>query len=226
MTAVRIIMQSSVVLLDFDGVIVDTENWQIKAWKAAAREMKISLKDPFPIAGLLDEEIALSLMQSKSEANRLLQVKRDTFVRLFGGQHPPLVQGIVLFIQMYAENGIIGVTSNSSKSRLLTICDHYGLTQYFNVIEGARGISAPKPSPEIYNIVLNKLKKSPAQAVAIEDSIPGLLAAKSAGVKAIGLPTSCSESELKAEADAVFESFETLVQQWEILRTKKWITTA
>ncbi|MBU1056430.1 MAG: HAD family phosphatase [Proteobacteria bacterium] len=221
MKAINLIVQSSVVLLDFDGVIVDSENWQIKAWNTAIEEMKISIEGPISIAGILDEEIALSIAKSKSVANRLLQTKNKIFVRLFDGQNPPLVPGVLQFIKLYSKIGIIGVTSNSNKSRLMTICEYYGLNKYLSIVEGARGKTAPKPSPEIYNLVLNKLKKSAAQAVAIEDSIPGLIAAKSANVKAIGLPTSCLISDLIPKADAVFESFDTLMHQWKELKTVK-----
>ncbi len=47
----------------------------------------------------------------------------------------------------------------------------------------------PKPKPDIYLFAAAKLNTNPQHCIAIEDSIPGVAAAKAAGMLCIGINT-------------------------------------
>jgi len=53
---------------------------------------------------------------------------------------------------------------------------------WFEVIGAGDMVKAKKPAPDIYRYVLDALKLSPAECVALEDSRNGLLAAQGAGL--------------------------------------------
>jgi beta-phosphoglucomutase-like phosphatase (HAD superfamily) len=63
-----------------------------------------------------------------------------------------------------------------------------------------------KPRPDIYLHAAKKLGCAPAECIAIEDSAPGILAAKRAGMKCIGINTNRDITALK-EADYIIESY-------------------
>ena len=204
----ELIERARLIILDFDGVIVDSESLQIKAWRNAIKMLQIDPKTLPTIVGRLDEEIANSLVSNNKEAGRLLDTKKRALERILGGRKPPLVAGVQQFLAKYKEQGhLFAVTSNSRYGRVKEICDHYRLTSYFEKIVAARDTYDPKPSPEVYRAVLRALLVPAADSVAVEDSPSGVISAKQAGIKVIGLRSTCSDVELLDLADCVVERF-------------------
>lgn len=214
MTASQMILHSAAVLLDFDGVVVDSEQQQSIVWEAVLRKHNIHTSEPIVVIGRMDEEIALSLVKSEKEASRLVVSKKEEFRKLFGDAPPPLVEGVREFVLNYQRIGLLGITSNSSFERVTAICNHYKLTEFFSVIVAARGSYEPKPSPQVYRVALESLKLSPQLATAIEDSPSGIFAAKHAGIRVVGIPTSLPRADLLEIADAVTDSFWQVMEEW------------
>lgn len=87
----------------------------------------------------------------------------------------------------------------------------FDIESLFEVVVDAALVKAPKPSPEVFEIALNKLSLAPAACWIIEDSINGLVAAKQAGCFAVGITTSFSSQILRSTgADLIVQSFEQL----------------
>lgn len=208
----QLIEKAQLIVLDFDGVVVDSEGLQLQAWHAALKGLGIQPKEPLIVAGRLDEEIAMSLVGKKEVAAKLVESKKKEVDRILGGEKPPLVSGVREFVEKYSKKRyLLAITSNSSQARVTEICDYYGLTKYFKVIVAASGRCAPKPSSEIYNIALQNIGIPSEKTVAIEDSLSGIVSAKRAGIAVIGLLTSLKEDQLKEEADCVVQAFHELM---------------
>ena len=73
----------------------------------------------------------------------------------------------------------------------------------FDVTLGVEDVAAAKPAPDLYLRACELLGVDPARSVAIEDSPPGVAAARAAGMFVIGVP---SVPETVLEADRSFES--------------------
>jgi len=71
---------------------------------------------------------------------------------------------------------------------------------WFAVIGTAQEVAAKKPDPAVYLWVLARLQMRPGEALALEDSRNGLLAASGAGLPCIVTPTHYSAEENFAEA--------------------------
>ena len=67
----------------------------------------------------------------------------------------------------------------------------------------------PKPAPDLYLLSCERLSVDPAQAVALEDSLFGVRAAKAAGMTCIGVPS--HPDEPLAPADHVIGSLTELL---------------
>jgi len=215
MTASEMILRSSAVLLDFDGIVVNSEQRESIVWEFVLRKHGIRFPEPSGVAGRMDEVIARSLAVSEEEAARLLKSKKEEFDRLYGDSHPPLVEGVKEFILAYHRIRVLGITSNSSRERIIKICSYYGLTHFFSVIVAARGSYEPKPSPQVYSKALEVLKVPSERVVAIEDSPPGFAAARFAGIQVVGLPTSLPKADIAGMADAVADSFWQIMEDWD-----------
>jgi beta-phosphoglucomutase-like phosphatase (HAD superfamily) len=78
------------------------------------------------------------------------------------------------------------------------------ISDYFDVIVCAKDCNFPKPEPASYMLALKKLGLMPSESIVIEDSIKGVKAGKSAGIKVYALTTYISAENLR-EADRVFK---------------------
>jgi len=98
----------------------------------------------------------------------------------------------------------VAVVSNSPRMRIQPLLDKHGLdtripkSRVFSAFEDAAKL---KEDPEIYNIAAQRLSVAPAEAAAVEDSVTGMRAAKSAGIGLrIGF-TGLTEAENRAEME-------------------------
>ena len=97
----------------------------------------------------------------------------------------------------------VAVASNAPRRHLLTGLRRVGVEDGFDVKLGIEDVAAAKPAPDLYLRACEQLGVDPARSVAIEDSPPGVAAARSAGMFVIGVP---SVPETVLEADRSFES--------------------
>ena len=74
---------------------------------------------------------------------------------------------------------------------------HFALREYFSLWTSAEGLAHGKPHPAVYLQTAALLGVKPHQCLAIEDSLVGLLAAKSARMAAIVIPHAQYFSDLR-----------------------------
>jgi HAD superfamily hydrolase (TIGR01509 family) len=97
----------------------------------------------------------------------------------------------------------VAVASNSPRSHLLAGLERTGLADGFDVVLGVEEVGDPKPAPDLYLRACELLGVAPICSVALEDSPPGVAAARAAGLFVLGVP---SVAGVELEADAVFDS--------------------
>ena len=96
--------------------------------------------------------------------------------------------------------------------------EHLIIRKYFNSIVDASQVSKGKPDPEIFIKVAQSINADPATCVAFEDSLSGIAAAKSAGMKVIALTTMQQRAFIE-QADLIIDDYtqinlELLRQLW------------
>ena len=73
----------------------------------------------------------------------------------------------------------------------------------------AEDVRHGKPDPEVYLLAAGRLGVAPEQCLVFEDAVVGVRAARSAGMRAIGVSTAHTETELRAAgAERAVEDFE------------------
>ncbi len=83
----------------------------------------------------------------------------------------------------------LAVASNSPRRHLLAGLHRTGLHDAFDVVLGMDDVASPKPAPDLYLAACAGLVAQPQDAVALEDSPPGVAAARAAGLRVIGIPS-------------------------------------
>jgi HAD superfamily hydrolase (TIGR01509 family) len=101
----------------------------------------------------------------------------------------PIRPGVQSYLDSARQVGLsIGLASSSPCSWVTGHLDRLGLFHYFDVILAADDVKRAKPDPGLYVNVLNQLGLQPEEAIAIEDSPNGILAARQAGLFCLAVP--------------------------------------
>jgi HAD superfamily hydrolase (TIGR01509 family) len=180
------------VVFDLDGVLVDTE----PGWRRAETELLRRHGD-----GYTDADAAASLGSSMDDvvaryATRLGLVGtdvarlRDELMELARAEYAAvtLLPGARELVRALHGRIPLGVASNTPRELVFQAIDATGLRDYLDVVVTAEDVARPKPAPDMYLAACTGLGVGPSEAVAIEDSSPGLLAAHRAGMTVVAIP--------------------------------------
>ena len=86
----------------------------------------------------------------------------------------------------------------------------YGLASSFDVALCREDTPREKPAPELFLAVASALAVSPSACLVIEDSVPGIAAARAAGMPVLGFVAYCPPNSMRPGASAYLTSFEGL----------------
>jgi HAD superfamily hydrolase (TIGR01509 family) len=82
----------------------------------------------------------------------------------------------------------LAVASNTPKELVVRALEAAGLKGDFDVVITADDVESPKPAPDIYLAVCRWMGVEPSATVALEDSAPGIEAARQAGITVVAVP--------------------------------------
>jgi len=182
------------ILFDFDGLILDTEYPIYEAWRedylAHGHELPLEIYsacvgsdfnrfDPKShLESLVGSAIDWSDRDPWRERNALERVR----------QLAPL-PGVVELIDAASAAGIAcAVASSSPRSWVEGHLDRLGLLHRFGTIRCLEDVRAPKPEPDLFLAALSGVGVPAANAIVLEDSKNGLIAALSAGIGCVAVP--------------------------------------
>ena len=203
------------VIFDFDGLILDTEEPIYRSWLEVyeahgedlpfERWVKIvgSTTEVFHPQHHLEERLGRPLSQEVIER----RIGRRTELILA----QQLLPGIVQHIDAARSMGLkLGVASSSTRDWVSGHLDRLGILGRFDCVRCRDDVTSAKPAPDLYIAVLECLGVSPSEAVAIEDSPNGVIAAKQAGIRCVAIPNNITASLDLSYADLVLRSLSEL----------------
>jgi sugar-phosphatase len=118
-----------------------------------------------------------------------------------------LVPGAAEFVENAALDGFqLAIVSGALRSEIELVLGLAGLRPHFAGIVAAEDVAACKPDPMGYNRGREMLDLVARRCVVIEDSLPGLSAARAAGLRCAMLATSHPEKAC-TDADLVWRDF-------------------
>jgi HAD superfamily hydrolase (TIGR01509 family) len=100
----------------------------------------------------------------------------------------------------------VGLASSSTSDWVKGHLARLGILQSFDCLRCRDQVANAKPAPDLYLAVLECLGVSASEAVAIEDSPNGILAAKRAGLRCVAIPNSITARLDLGLADVVLGS--------------------
>ena len=201
-------MPHRALILDFDGLMVDTEMAEFVAWQElyARQGARLEMADWLGAVGYVngfDPRAHLEKLLSRPLDWLALEPPRLARARAYAAALPVL-PGVVALIEQGARLGYrLGVASNSDAVWVGEGLSRLGLRDRFEVVRTRETVSRYKPAPDIYLGVLADLQATAAGSFAFEDSQPGIEAAKAAGLYVVAVPNALTRHQDLSPADEV-----------------------
>ncbi len=221
--------QIRALVLDMDGVLVDTEPLHMEAFRRYLQKLGLPHDDAYIFSFIgfsvpdnirnvfhrfyqnpSEEMIAQGIRERDAI---YLQLLHDTPLRPLPG-----IRELIDFCQK--QNLKIALASSSDREQILTIFENLKRTSQglfdpsaiFDLVLSGEDVAQRKPHPAIYQQASEKLGVAPKTALAIEDSPAGVQSAKEAGLLCLALKSKFIEDKKLAAADALLDSVNDAVQ--------------
>jgi HAD superfamily hydrolase (TIGR01509 family) len=206
------------VILDFDGLIVDTETPIFEAWLAAYRRRGCSVgldewqhalgtHGGFDPLQHLEAQMRGSLAAPGHELDRdaVLAEVQEATAKGCDGQ--PLLPGVEALLR---DAGALGlgraVASSSSCGWVNGWLERHGIRALLDVVVGRDDVRNVKPDPELFLLAASRLAKAPEACVVFEDSPNGMRAALAAGMRCVAVPNALTRPLERPAVDLVLDS--------------------
>lgn len=189
-------MMLKAIIFDMDGVIVDTEYCDVTIQKNFLQTLvtspdMISEDAHLSLVGRSYDDLAQAIKDITKTSLKLSEISEQLSV--YAGKAHEALDYQALFrkdmlkiLSLAKANQIkVAVASSSPRSHIMKILDTCGIADAFHVILSGEDFPESKPHPAIYQAVLDALSIVPEEAIAIEDSYYGILAARRAGLDVI-----------------------------------------
>ena len=142
---------------------------------------------------------------------RLHRRKTEVFLELVAAGKVQARPGARRFIDEVAGAGVrLAVATTGSLAWVEPLLDRHFGRDRFEVVVGGDDVKETKPDPAAYLIALERLRLGASSAVAVEDSPPGLGAARAAGVTCVVVVNDYTRGGDFASAALVVEAFSDL----------------
>jgi len=202
------------IILDFDGVLADTEPLHFKMFQRVLHEegLPLSEQDYYQkYVGLDDKGCFQTILSAHGRpappetVRRLVERKAALMLERIKVT-PVIYPGIEDFIKRAAGRYRLAIVSGALRHEIELILEAVSLRSSFEHITAAEDIRNGKPDPEGYLHALRTLNRGAAvqasDCLVIEDTIAGIQAAHAAGMRCLAVSTTYPADQL-AGADAV-----------------------
>jgi len=225
------------VIFDFDGVIADTEPLHFAGFRQTLAEIGITLTESDYYANYLGYDdlgcfiAALTAHKHPTDPAalaQLMQRKARAYLESVT-DHLVIFPGVREFVREAAAAYPLAIASGALRHEIEVILEQAGLRKEFLHITSAEDVTRGKPDPQPFLHALNGLNRQRREplitaesCLVIEDSLPGIRSAKTAGMKVLAVANTHTIQDLH-EAHAAAQSLSQI--RLNELRERLWSTT-
>ncbi|HEX7123575.1 MAG TPA: HAD family phosphatase [Gemmatimonadaceae bacterium] len=198
------------VLFELEGVLADTAAARRETLLEAVAREGIHLSDAEyqeVCAGLGTEDAVRAAFRTRSAAVddttislAALAAERAYRARLAKGV--TLVAGAREVVERLHRTSRLGLVTRSPRAEAQFVLALANLEHCFGCVVAAEDVRAPKPAPDGYVVALKRLRhgRETWRAVALEDGLPGIRAARAAGITCVVVGDVPAHVALEADA--------------------------
>lgn len=188
-------------IFDMDGLLLDTERVGLSVFQEVCAQFELGdLTELFMrLVGTnsaLGGEIMRQSLQGIMDHRVFGSAWSERYADAINGNPIPVKEGAEELLLYLSENHVPCAVATSTHSELATnkLC-RAGLMQHFQFIVGGEQVRNGKPDPEPYLTAAGRLRVSPTDCIALEDSENGVRSAVAAGMTVFQIPDLITPSE-------------------------------
>lgn len=181
------------VVLDLDGVIVDSEHLWEQSWVAccARRGAAWGPDDTAACQGMSPPEWAGYIASKLGEPGAARAVQDecvDEVIAAIDGGHAPLLDGAGALIAQVSAQVPLALASSAARRVIDAVLSHHTITDRFKATVSSEEVPRGKPHPDVYAEAARRIGVIDGNGIAVEDSSNGIRAAHAAGLSVIAIP--------------------------------------
>lgn len=209
------------VVFDMDGVLIDSEKIYRRCWKANGISIGIPADEMetvcVRVAGgnvASNARVFKELMGEDFDYLSFRQRTMDMFSGYVAEHGVELKPGVTDTLKFLSGRGVkIALATSTVKERADRTLADVHISQYFDECVYGDEIAMGKPDPAIYLKACGKLGVLPGEAVAVEDSVNGVISAHTAGLFTVMVVDLIQPNDITAQnTDRVYENISSICE--------------
>jgi HAD superfamily hydrolase (TIGR01509 family) len=196
------------VIFDFDGIVIDSETPEYESHRRIYERCGVRLTpdewcDQIGLWVEGHDERWFTELCGRSPGAPARDAYHAEKRRIFDEVVPrEPMRGIPELLTALAEAGVPAAIASTSPARwVVPAAERIGVRPLFAAVVTGDDVARRKPAPDVYLEAARRLGVDPARCIAIEDSGPGITAARAAGMKAVAIPHWLTERHDLSGAD-------------------------
>ena len=198
------------IIFDMDGVLIESEYYYRKAQEKISalynkkydHSIEAQMTGRKPIEAI---KIFMDRFDIVDEPEKVLALRQDIVKRGFR-KSLNTMPGVFDFINNFYNDFILAIGTGSSREMVDIVMHKLELSRFMECIVCSDDVERGKPDPDIYLEVCRRLGVLPSEAIVIEDSSNGVVAASKAGCFVIAIPNSETRNQCFESADVILDS--------------------
>jgi HAD superfamily hydrolase (TIGR01509 family) len=182
------------VVLDMDGLMLDTEPMSQAGWVRTFRERGLDFRED-----RFRDLIGLNVSDARRKMlawfgpdfpfGEVYERKLAVVDGIIAAGGIPQKPGLAPFLAAADALGLRkAVATSTARERALYKLKLSGVTAAFDAVAGGDEVACGKPAPDLFLLAAGRLGVPPPECLAFEDSDPGVLAARAAGMRVVIIP--------------------------------------
>lgn len=208
-------MAIKAIVFDFDGTLMDTESCEYDGFCMLYKEYGQQLAlEVYAVCvgtqGAFDPYAHLEQLTGTplNHEEARVRFKEIHSAKIAGVE---LLPGVIARLEEAKALGLqIALASSSSRAWIERHLEEQGIKHYFEVVCTKDDVERVKPDPALYRLAIEGLGVEANEAIAVEDSMHGLHAAKAAGLFALVVPNPMTAHMDFTPADFIGSTLEEL----------------
>jgi beta-phosphoglucomutase len=190
-------------IFDMDGTLIDNTPYHFKSWQALFKKYgKGELSKQTYYTEISGVPIMTTLKRlfgndyGQAGLKELLKEKEE-FYRKEYAPYLVAIKGLENFLSEMKSDGVrMAMATSATVEDIDFILNRIPIRGDFDEIVNTSMVSRPKPNPDIFLKAAEKLNMEPSRCIVFEDSLAGIKAANSAGMKVVAITTAHAADDL------------------------------
>jgi HAD superfamily hydrolase (TIGR01509 family) len=182
------------VVLDMDGLMLDTEGMSRDAWRKTLAEWGFAITEEqyLQLIGLTVADVG-NIMRRWYGAGipfeTIYRRKLAMVNEIIAAGGVPQKSGLAAFLAAVDSLGLRkAVATSTARDRAVYKLGLAGVPGTFDAVAGGDEVKNGKPAPDLFLLAARRIGIPPEACLAFEDSDPGVLSARNAGMRVVVIP--------------------------------------